>query len=318
MGGFQEQCEALLMHLAETDFADRDVTGFLDGLGVATPGQHDMVDYLAKSGLVENIRSLGAADCRLTGEGRAAADALIRQRPVRRVAELQARMLRWVDQDDDVADWSGFCASDQVVCLGHRFTARDVEHQAEFLYDAGLIRAVPSWGVAKGTLRPELTANGRDCLLHGGDVAAYLGTRGQTTTTTYNNTTSRDTHIGTVNNSQLAVNSSHFSQTQNNEVAPGYEDLAAAVRRLLTQLPAHAELTDEAREEIQEAAEETLETITAADPKPRKVRRMVDGIVGALSRAATALGQQALEGAGVATHQWTEEHTQLLLNALPM
>jgi hypothetical protein len=45
---------------------------------------------------------------------------------------------------------------------------------------------------------------------------------------------------------------------------------------------------------------------------------MVDGIVGVLGRVATTLGQGALQGANESTTQWATEHTQLLLNALPM
>ena len=243
------------------------------------------------------------------------AQQLISQRPARRVAELRARMLRWLELESDPTDWSGFLDSDQIDYRGEHFTGSDIEHQAEFLYNSGLITAVHVDEAMDRTMRPKLTSRGRDCSIHGGDVVAYLGIGGQPSHTTYN-TTSQNTHIGSISGGQQAFHRSDFAQVQHVRPAAGYEDLAQVLQHLLAQFPHRPELTDQAREEIHEAAEETLEVITSSELKPSKVRWMVAGIVGVLGRVATTLGQGALQGANESTTQWATEHTQLLFNAL--
>jgi hypothetical protein len=308
---FEQQCEALLMHLEETERADNAADEFLAALGVKKDRRYAVVQFLVDRGLATDVSTLEGVDCWLTGAGHQMAQQLISQRPARRVAELRARMLRWLELESDPTDWSGFLDSDQVDYRGEPFTGGDVEHQAEFLYNSGLITAVHVDEAMDGTLRPELTSRGRDCSVHGGDVVAYLGIGGQPSRTTYN-TTSQNTHIGSISGGQQAFHSSDFTQVQHNQPAAGYEELAQVVQQLLAQLPHRPELTDQAREEIHEAAEETLEVITSPEPKPSKVRRMVDGIVGVLGRVATTLGQGALQGTNESTTQWATEHTQLL------
>lgn len=312
---FDQQCEALLMHLEETDRVDHGADVFLASIGVEKADRAEIVRHLVAQGLATDASKMGAVDCRLTGAGRRRAQELIGERPARRVAELRARMLRWLEPEAYPADWSGFLDSDQIDYDRQPFTASEVEHQAEFLYNNNLITAVKVDQARDGTVRPAITTAGRDCLIHGGDVAAYLR-GGQSTHTTYNSTTSQDTHIGSISGGQQAFHSSHVTQVQHNQPAPGYEELGRIVQQLLAQLPQRTELTAEAREEIQEAAEETFEVITGQDPKPSKVRRMVDGIVGVLGRVVTTLGQGALKGADDATTHWVHEHTQLLLGAL--
>lgn len=313
---FEQQCEALLMHLEETERAGSNADGFLAALGVEKDHRYAVVRFLVNEGLATEVSKLASPDCRLTGAGRQRAQQLISQRPARRVAELRTRMLRWLEPDSYPSDWSGFLgSSDQIDYPQQQFTHGEVEHQAEYLYTAGLITAIRANGARNGTLRPELTTRGRDCLIHGGDVASYLGAGSQPGHTTYN-TTSQDTHIGSISGGQQAFHSSNVTQVQHNQPAAGYEELAQLVRQLLAQLPQRSELTDEAREEIHEAGEETLEVLTSPEPKPSKVRRMVDGVVGALGRVATTLGQGALHGADESTTQWAHDQTQLLLGAL--
>lgn len=309
---FDQQCEALLMHLEETDRVDNGADIFLTSLGVEKDRRYEIVRHLVAQGLATDGTTYGGPNCWLTGAGHQRAQELIGKRPARRVAELRARMLRWLEPEAYLVDWSGFLDSDQIAYPQQSFTSSEVEHQAEFLYNAGLITAVRADQARDGTLRPALTPTGRDCLIYGGDVAAYLTVASRVTY----NTTSQDTHIGSISGGQQAFHSSNITQVQHNQPAAGYEELGRVVQQLLAQLPQRSELPHEAREEIHEAAEETLEVITGPDPKPGKVRRMVDGIVGVLGRVTATLGQGALQGAEGATTQWAHEHTQLLLGAL--
>ncbi|MEU3767895.1 hypothetical protein AB0E55_22825 [Amycolatopsis keratiniphila] len=313
---FEEQCEALLMYLEETAEDERDVDQFLAGLDVAEDHRYDLIEFLSNQGLVKNASGFGDPDCLLSGAGRYQAQQLISQRPARRVAALRTRMLRWLDTESQRVDWSDFLASDHVEYQQQRFTQTEVEHQAEFLYNAGLITAVRVNEAVDGTLRPTLTSRGRDCLVQGGDVAAYLGAGHGPSNTTIRN--SQDTHIGSITGGMQAWNSTTVSQVQHNNAAAGYEELVRLVQQLVAQLPERTELTSEAREDIQEAAEDTLDVLAGPEPKPGKIRRLVDGIVGALGRAALPLGQGMAQGVHEGTAKWASEHSQLLLSSLPM
>ncbi|MFD5248452.1 hypothetical protein ACFWIW_28195 [Amycolatopsis sp. NPDC058340] len=313
---FDEQCEALLMFLEEAIDGDRDVERFLTGLGLARQERFDVVASLAARELVVNDRKLARVDCRLTGEGRHRAQQLIEQRPARRAAELRTRMLRWLDTESRRVDWSGFLASDQVVYQQHPFTKTEVEHQAEFLFTVGLITALSGDQAVDGIYGPKLSPRGRDCLIHGGDVAAYLGTSPVPSSTTVRN--SQDTYIGSITGGMQSWNSATVSQVQHNNAPAGYEELSRIVELLLAQLPGRTELIGEAREDIQEAAEETLAVIAGPEPKLGKVRRLIDSLVGALGRAALPLGQGMAQGVHEGTAKWAGEHSQLLLNSLPM
>ncbi|WP_337832983.1 hypothetical protein [Pseudonocardia sp. TMWB2A] len=194
------------------------------------------------------------------------------------------------------------------------FTQDEVYHQAEWLYENTMIKAIRVDEAPNGTIRPELTPRGKDCLIQGGDVGTYLGHGG----TAGNTTHSQDTHVGTIYGGQNAFGSNHVSQDQNNElVAPGYERFADAVHALLTDTAQRPGLSQDDRGDLVAAGDDALGAVTGQQPDKQLVKRSHDAVVGTLSRIGAAMGSAALQGAEGSVEQWAAEHSQILLGSLP-
>jgi hypothetical protein len=315
---FDRQCDELLMHL-EGCGEHSDVATFLAEQDVSVDEQYELVRYLEQLGLVRDQSTIVAAHCVLTGAGRRQAQQLIAQRPQRRAAQLQTRMLRWLDAQSYPSDWTGFHDSDHVKHPDGAYTQDEVHQQAEWLSTNGLVKALRAHGSPEGTIRPELTARGRDCLIQGGDVGAYLGHAGTGATTTYNTTNSQDTHVGAIYGGQNALGSNHVSQIQHNElVAPSYERFAEAVQALLTDAAQRPDLSQEDRDDLAAAGDDALGEVTVQQPDERLVKRSRDALVGILYRIGAAMGGAALQGVEGSVEQWAGQHSQTLLGSLPL
>lgn len=315
---FDRQCDELLMYLQ--DPGDQcDVGQFLARVGVGRADQYELVSYLQDLSLVRDDSTSTGPDCRLTGAGRRRAQQLIAQRPQRRAAQLQTRMLRWLDSQSSPSDWTGFLESDLVEHPEGVFTQEELHQQAEWLSTNGLIKALRAWGSPEGTIRPELTPTGKDCLIQGGDVGVYLGHGGTGgNTTTYNTTNTQDTHVGAIYGGQNALGSNHVSQVQNNEfVAPGYERFADAVHALLVETAQRPDLLQDDRDDLAAAGDDALSAVTGQQPDQRLVKRSRDAMVGILYRIGAAMGGAALQGTEGSVEQWAAEHSQTLLGSLP-
>ncbi|UJW36899.1 hypothetical protein L3Q67_45355 (plasmid) [Saccharothrix sp. AJ9571] len=171
---FDEHGHALLMHLEE--HGPGEINDVLARRGLGDDDAFQLAEYLGEQGLVTNSFSGGGAiESTLTGGGRQRAQRLLASRPARRLTELRRRMLAWLEHHGQNIDWNNFLASDQVQYEDAVFTEDEVTREAEYLDESGLITSLPVDEAPNGTIQPQLTARGRDCLLyHGGDVRRLL------------------------------------------------------------------------------------------------------------------------------------------------
>ncbi|WP_432945815.1 hypothetical protein ACQPXM_06580 [Kribbella sp. CA-253562] len=109
---------------------------------------------------------------------------------------------------------------------------------------------------------------------------------------------------GDANNAQLAWMNGSASQTQANpqQVAAGYETLAAAVATLLQQIP-DSGIGEDVQERIQGPATELLNEVVEAEPNRSKVRAALERIQGLLAPVAIGLSR----GAGDGATEWAKE-----------
>ncbi|KUM78281.1 hypothetical protein [Streptomyces curacoi] len=108
-----------------------------------------------------------------------------------------------------------------------------------------------------------------------------------------------------VSNAQFAWANETVTQNQQNNsaVAPGFEALAAVVGDLLRQLP-QAGLPDQDREDTEAAAQEVLAEITGPEaPEPRRLRRALNGLKGALAPVATGVAA----GTALGAQEWAQQ-----------
>jgi DNA-binding PadR family transcriptional regulator len=125
------------------------------------------------------------------------------------------------------------------------------------------------------------------------------GVSGVGSTTIYNGPVIQ----GDANGVQLAWGNKSVSQTQNTaqQIAPGFEALAAAVAQTLRGLP-DAGLLDEAQQDAEQVAKEILDEVTAVEPDRSRLKRAVTTLKGFLAPLALGLS----EGAGEGSKDWAK------------
>jgi hypothetical protein len=104
---------------------------------------------------------------------------------------------------------------------------------------------------------------------------------------------------GDANGAQLAWNSGAVSQTQNGtpqDIASGFEAVAAAVARLLQEVSGSG-LDEETRNRLAEPAAEVLTEVVESEPDKSKIRAALDRMMGVLAPVALAVTTGAGEGA---------------------
>ncbi|MGM1062163.1 hypothetical protein [Saccharothrix sp. Mg75] len=298
----EHHARGLLEHLGQS--GENEVADYLRENEIDIQNGHLVVEYLVGTGLARDCSTFGGPDCRLTGSGLAKAQQLIAERnsPVRRLGTLWTRMLRWLEDNRGVSDWSGFLAGDGMRYPGGDFTKAEVEKEAAYLYGHGLITAARVDEAEDGTLRPGITTAGRDCLIHfEGDVNQYLNRGGRSTTshTTHNNTTITMTDsVGNITNASSNVQQNVNSGLDTTEVLK----FAGAVRQTLPVLG----LDEEARQAADAQAEELHQQASAATPDRGRMRALTDSIMQTLQTAVptialemiTGLGMQAIQALG--------------------
>lgn len=111
---------------------------------------------------------------------------------------------------------------------------------------------------------------------------------------------------------QIAWGNNEVTQTQTSQdqVAPGFEQVAVALVNILRDLNG-VDLSAEEREVAEEAAKTTLEEITKEQPNPGIVRRGIAAVRGVL--APLALGAQA--GASEGAKAWAKTAIEQLPSA---
>jgi hypothetical protein len=291
---------AVLLHLAEP--GEHDVDAFLAERGLDEERAHDLLVELEHDGLVKARSSLaGTADCRLTGRGEERAEQLLRKRPGRRIGVLRQRMLTWLDAHRDAEDWVSLLKSDQMHHDDGDFTRDELQAEAGYLFESGLLRAHTADYLRDGMLQPKLTSNGRDCVLdHDGDVRSYFDAR--------NFGTSSTTHVhgptfnGDMAGAQMAWNNTAVTQNQRTAIARAaeqYQDLARIVAIVLEQLP-ERDVTDQEHEDVQVAASAVSSEMTGPSaPESGRLRRAVKFLSGTLLYLGDAVEFEAED-----TRQW--------------
>ncbi|WP_410583833.1 hypothetical protein [Amycolatopsis sp. lyj-108] len=312
---FDEHRNALLIRLHESDL--QDINSFLAERGLRDEKAVDLVKDLEQDGLVKPLfGSGGIATCRLTGRGEQQAQRLVKERPARRLSVLRQRMLLWLEGHRDILDWTSFLHSDQARYADGDFTWDDIAHEATYLSNKRLIKALAGDQRPDGTLKPRLTSAGRDCVLdHDGDVRSYLAGGPASDGAPTTNYFAPVIH-GAVSNSQFASGNAQVTQNQQNTIARApeqYQELARIVAQLLEQLPEQRDVDEENRQDVETAALDVLAEVTESeDPQRGKVRRATKALSGMLLH----LGQAAAAGAAAGTQSGVQDWAQDAINAL--
>lgn len=90
-------------------------------------------------------------------------------------------------------------------------------------------------------------------------------------------------------NAQLAWDTQTVNQTQNQDIAPGYEELAKVVTGLLASLPALG-LSRDDEQEAKATAESVLGEVVKDEPDQGRVKRGITMLRGLLAPLATGVG----------------------------
>ncbi len=106
---------------------------------------------------------------------------------------------------------------------------------------------------------------------------------------------------GSADGAQLAWNNETVDQTQNHQIAPGFELVAKAVASTLERL-SEAGLSEEDQQVAEDAAREVLVEVTELEPDRGKVTRALAALKGALAPVATG----AATGAGQGAAEWAK------------
>lgn len=103
---------------------------------------------------------------------------------------------------------------------------------------------------------------------------------------------------GDANNAQLAWMNGSSSQVQDNaqQIASGFEEVAAAVADLIQQIPGSG-VGEDVQEHIQEPAADILNEVVEAEPDKGKVRAALERIKGVLAPVALGMSRGAGDGA---------------------
>ncbi|WP_158854728.1 hypothetical protein [Saccharothrix deserti] len=291
----EQHARGLLEHLGQSE--QNEVAAYLEQSGIDIQNSHLIVDYLVDAGWAKDCSTFGEPDCLLTGTGLAKAQRLLAERnsPAHRLGTLWTRMLRWLEGNPGVADWSGFLAGDGVRYQGTDFTKAEVEKEAAYLYEHKLITAMRTWQGEDGTLRPTITTAGRDCLIHfEGDVNQYLNRGGHSTTnhTTHNNTTITMTDsVGNITNASSNVQQNVNSGLDTTEVLK----FAGAVRQTLPVLG----LDEAAQQAVDAQAEDLHQEASSAAPDRGRMRNLIDSILQTLKTAGATITLEMITGLGM-------------------
>ena len=90
-------------------------------------------------------------------------------------------------------------------------------------------------------------------------------------------------------NAQLAWDNQTVNQTQNQDIAPGYEELAKVVTGLLASLPALG-LSGDDEQEAKATAESVLGEVVKDEPDQGRIKRGITMLRGLLAPIATGVG----------------------------
>jgi hypothetical protein len=307
---FNEHANALIMHVGEN--GTQDVRDFLHDRGLDDDYAFNLTEELKRRGMVRATYSGGGEiQCELTGAGRSAADKLVKSRSANRVGALRHRMLAWLDEHTDAIAWTEFLASDHAHHDQRAFTEAELAREAQYLHDHGLIKSIHIEEGNDGMIQPQITARGRDAL-HQADTHSSSAHSVEAPSYVMNNTFNAP-----VSGSQFATGTTVSQRQQNviSEVPEQYQELAMIVTLLLEQLPQYPDVPEEDKEDIDAAATDVLAEIAdTRSPEPKRVRRAVNALSGALGRIGTAAAAGAAAGAQSGAQDWAHHGFVALSN----
>jgi hypothetical protein len=271
------------------------IDDYLAEMSLSSDDGDILVGYLADRGLVEDFSTFGGLHARITASGMACVQQLRAKRDTsaQRIGTLRTRMLLWLDQRErqgvDTGDWSDFLAGPDADYYGTAFSKRDLAREAGYLKQHNLITAIDVRDlVSPAMIRPELTANGRDCVVDfGGNVSDYLN-RSQRSGHT--------THIMmTDSTGNITVASENVVQNVNTGLdTTKLLDFAGFVRQTLPTLG----LSADQQQALDAQAKELHQESDSPTPDRGKLRRMVDAILDGLRAAAPTVVQSTAIGLG--------------------
>ncbi|RKT51877.1 hypothetical protein [Saccharothrix australiensis] len=286
----EKHAYGLLEHLASSEEAE--TSTYLREHSLGGKDGHLLVDYLVGRGWALDQSTFGGADCDLTAAGLSEAQRLQTERmsPARRLGVLRTRMLQWLEDQVRVTDWTGFLSGDQARYHGNDFSEAELRREAGYLHEHGLIKAFSTWQSGDGMLRPSLTAEGRDCLIHfEGDVNQYLN-RSVRPGITNNTTITMTDSIGNITNASAHVVQNANAGLDTTKVL----EFAGALRQSLPILG----LDEDVQQVANAQAEELHQEAQSATPDRGKMRRLLDGLLQALSTGSATAVQNLLAGLG--------------------
>lgn len=280
-----------------------DVSEYVKNEGFPEDSARLLVEHLRHQGLVTAAIAIsGHADAMITSQGITHMQRIHshREDPAAQARALQSAMLRWLFERERAAEitmeWSGLLSSDRAYLLGD-LSLDDVEHEAEYLSDKGLITGRDVEERPRGALWPKLTHAGRDCVMDfKGNVADY-NTRGHrgSMTNHFNVTGNTGNFMIASNNSQQNVTTGIDTDT--------LIKFATAVRdsTSILQLP-----TGDDESELYAQARELDELANSSNPSKGRMKQLVDALMTGLTKAAspiatsiaTTLGNDALRALG--------------------
>ncbi|MFC4071892.1 hypothetical protein [Actinoplanes subglobosus] len=254
---------------------------FCESLGLDMDDAFTISRALYDADMTERSDTMGSPRISLTGRGLAYVSQMRERRddPAIRAAACRTGLLRWFYRQHVAAVrlplTDGFGQTDAAKNDGTPFTAIEIQHAAEYLANKDLIKGATVAEI-RGPVRAEITTEGIDCVTDwSGDVAQYLrDQRGYGPTTNYHGPVFNAAAEG----NQLAWQNRDVVQNAGGQqIAPGYEPLAAAVADLIRALPTFG-LPEQDRQDVEDAAEEIVGEIVQHEQNPGRLRRGVAAI----------------------------------------
>ena len=237
--------------------------------------------------------------------------------PTARTVSLRGAMIGWLHEQEAAnqlpPSWDSFVRSDALQRTGISYTSTEIAKQASYLCGQGYIVAGQGSSDATGISFPRLTSKGEDMAMSGSSSADdFAANSGRSPAGTTNNYTGPVFH-GDLNGAQIAWDKLDVTQVQKltEQVTPGFESLAEAVTRILSQLPRFG-LPTEDSEDASASAKEILAEVVSPWPDRGRIRRALAALRGFLQPVAA----QAALGAGEGSHELARaalEHLQSVI-----
>jgi hypothetical protein len=269
-------------------YPQRNITGFLEASRIKRHDALTLLDHLICRKFADDTTDKGVLSASLTTAGLSfAKDREVHLHPERRTGELRKRMLHWLSEydvwEDNVRDWSSFLGSRQVNYCGTVFTEHEVDKEARYLKEHGLIKDGSGNDVLEGRAHLRLSAQGRDCIEQfGGNVTDYLNR-------TYGSTTSISM-TDSVGNIVIGDN----NVCHNTASGLDTSEILAFLNGVRESLSIINYSDEETRNYVENSAEELDKETQKPAPSAGRLRTLLSAIIERLREAAPSVIQEAV------------------------